>query len=75
MVDPYEMLLGFIETVENEDIYDQLHQSFQSLDSFAGLLKILDDNNLLETWFAFRDDHYRKVALHWCEQNHIEYIE
>jgi len=75
MVDPGEMMLGFIETVESDEIYDQLQDAFLKLDSFASLLKILDENDLLKTWFAIRDDHYRKVALQWCEQYQVEYVE
>ena len=75
MVDPDEMMLAFFETVECDEIYDRLQRSFYKPDSFAGLLDILDDKNLLEAWFAFRDDHYRKVALHWCESHKVEYVE
>lgn len=75
MVDPDEMMLGFIETIESDEIYDQLQDAFQKLDSFASVLSILDENDLLKTWFAIRDDHYRKVALQWCEQYQVEYVE
>ncbi len=75
IIDPEEMMQCFIETVESDELYDKLHQALLKLDSFASILDALIDNKLLNTWFAFRDEHYRNVALNWCKQNQIEYTE
>jgi hypothetical protein len=75
MIDQYDMLEAFIETVEDDEIYDQLQLAYQAVDFFESYFEVLADKNLLQSWFKFRDDHYRNVALHWCRENNIGYSE
>ena len=75
MIDQYEMLLAFIETIEIDEIYNQLQLAYEKADFFESYFVILAENNLLQGWFKFRDDHYRAVALHWCKKNKIDYYE
>jgi len=75
MIDQYDMLEGFIETVEDDEIYDQLQLAYQAVDFFESYFEVLADKNLLQSWFKFRDDHYRNVALHWCREKNIGYSE
>ena len=73
MVDQVVMLEAFMETVADEKISNSLRLAFMKCDSFENYYEILTENNLLQAWFSFRDDHYNNVALHWCEKYKIDY--
>ncbi len=75
MIDQYAMLEAFIETVKDDAIYDQLQLAYKKIDFFESYFEILAAEKLLQSWFKFRDDHYREVALHWCRKHNLAWRE
>ena len=72
-IDEYRMMDEFIDTVENEDYQRQLARSIQGGGAFRRFKDVAGDLGLLETWYAYRGEAYKRTAKEWCEANGIDY--
>ncbi|MGX2957941.1 UPF0158 family protein [Peribacillus sp. JNUCC 23] len=43
--------------------------------AFRRFKDVLIDLNLEEEWYSFKESSYRILAIRWCEDQGIEYIE
>ncbi|MBE6072322.1 MAG: hypothetical protein E7208_10220 [Clostridium butyricum] len=51
--------------INSSDENTKLHQ----------IKKIIQDKELINEWYDYREDTEREIAIKWCDDNNIEYIE
>ncbi len=36
-------------------------------------LEMVDDINIIQDWYKYKDEKYKEIAIDWCKQNELEY--
>jgi hypothetical protein len=72
-IDDYAMMRDFCDSISDVVVVDQLHASIRGRGAFQHFRRCVEEFDLLEQWFAFKRDAYKKVAIEWCEENKINY--
>lgn len=73
-IDEYNMMVEFIETIEDERLYNQLYISINGKGAFRRFKDTCINYGIVDDWYKFRDDQYKNIAIEWCKKNNIKYI-
>ncbi len=74
-IDEYDMMVSFIDSLSNDSIAQSLAKSIKGRGAFRRFKDCLYRFEVQEKWFMYRDDEYKQVAIQWCEEHNIDYIE
>ena len=74
-IDEYNMIEEFIETIEDEIIYNQLYISINGKGAFRRFKDTCINFDIIDDWYKFRDEKYKELAIEWCKENNIEYVQ
>ncbi|BAP84619.1 hypothetical protein LOOC260_100400 [Paucilactobacillus hokkaidonensis JCM 18461] len=72
-VDDYHIMEEFIWSLPAGDQQNQLDSSIRGRGAFRYFRDTVDRLNLLQQWYDFKDQSYRRIAIDWCESNGISY--
>lgn len=72
-INEYQMMEDFIETIENEEISNNLQRLIQGKGSFRRFKDYCFDVNIIQDWYKFKEEKYKQIAIEWCEQNDLKY--
>ena len=67
----YGIMEDFAEQHDNEWLFRALKKQHP----FAAFRNAVERANLLDQWYAFRDEEYRKQAQEWLEDNGIDFVD
>ena len=73
-IDEYSMMEEFIETIEDERLYNQLYIAINGSGAFRRFKDTCINYDIIDDWYKFRDEKYKELAIEWCEDNNIKYI-
>jgi len=71
----WEIMREFAESVEPERFSDDLQNAIRGAGAFRYFKDTLHRYRREKEWYAFRDDALRQIAIDWCEEHGIEYVE
>ena len=74
-IDEYSMMEDFIETIEDEKLYNQLYIAINGPGAFRRFKDTCINFDIIENWYSFRDKKYKEIATEWCQENNIDYEE
>lgn len=74
-IDDYQIMVNFIDSVPNAAQQDQLNNSIHGRGAFRFFRSTVEQLDLLQLWYSFRDNAYREIAISWCRENGIDYEE
>ena len=74
-INEYGMMEDFVNELPDGENKRNLCNALQGRGAFRRFKDGINHFGLQDTWFAFRDAAYHRVARHWCEENDIEYIQ
>ena len=74
-VHEYQIMQDFILNLKNKDIRDQLWNAIHGKGAFRRFKDLAARFGILEDWFLYLDQRYRKIAIEWCRDNNITYTE
>lgn len=74
-INEYGMMEDFVNRLPDGEEKRNLGNAIQGRGAFRRFKDGIYHFGLQDTWFAFRDAAYHRVARHWCEENDIEYIQ
>ena len=72
-INEYGMMKDFIETIENIRLQNQLYISLNGSGAFRRFKDTCINFDIINDWYKFRDERYRKLAINWCKENNIEF--
>lgn len=72
-INEYGMMEDFIETIENIRLQNQLYISLNGSGAFRRFKDTCINFDIINDWYKFRDERYRKLAINWCKENNIEF--
>ena len=73
-IDEYSMMAEFIDTIEDERLYNQLYIAINGKGAFRRFKDTCINFDVIDDWYKFREEKYKELAIEWCKDNDIEYI-
>ncbi|MFD0676889.1 MULTISPECIES: UPF0158 family protein [unclassified Paenibacillus] len=74
-INDYAMMESYIYSLENEQSARSLLEAIQGKGAFRRFKDTLAYLGILDNWYAYRHECYKKIAIEWCEDNSLEYSE
>ena len=72
-INEYQIMLDFIDTLDNLEIKDNLHRLIQGKGAFRRFKDCCFEMDIIQKWYDFRDKRYKEISIAWCKQNELEY--
>ena len=72
-INEYQMMVDFIETIDNLEIKNNLKKLIQGRGAFRRFKDYCAEMNIIQEWYDFRDKRYKEIAIGWCKQNELKY--
>jgi len=70
----YHIMEEFIWTLK-VDRADKLEHAIQGRGAFRRFKDMVDRMGISQQWYDFQAEYYRKLAIEWCQEHGLEYIE
>ena len=74
-INEYRMMENFVYSLPKGKNQTILFNAIQGRGAFRRFKDKLNEIGMARTWFDYRDQQYKEIALEWCEENDIEVIE
>lgn len=74
-INEYQIMADFIDTIDNLEIKCNLQRLIQGKGAFRRFKDYCFEANIIQDWYEYKEQKYRKIAINWCEQNELEYKE
>lgn len=74
-IDNYSIMEDFIDDLNNSTIQNQLARAIRGKGAFRRFKDIVIELGISDQWYHYLDEAHRKIAIKWCHDNDIEYIE
>ena len=65
--------LDFTETIEDIRLQNQLYISLNGSGAFRRFKDTCINFDIINDWYKFRNEKYKKLAINWCKENNIEF--
>ncbi|MBO4815750.1 MAG: hypothetical protein J5507_02195 [Clostridia bacterium] len=72
-INEYQIMVGFIDTIKNTEIKNNLQRLIQGKGAFRRFKDYCAEADIIQDWYDFRDKKYKEIAIEWCKQNGLEY--
>ena len=72
-INEYQMMVDFIDTIDNLEIKNNLQRLIQGKGAFRRFKDYCVEMNIIQDWYKFRNEKYKELAIDWCKQNELEY--
>lgn len=74
-INEYRMMENFVYSLPRGKNQTMLYNAIQGRGAFRRFKDKLYEIGMAKTWFDYRNQQYKEIALEWCEENDIEVIE
>lgn len=70
----YHIIEKFIWTLKGEKV-ERLEHAIQGRGAFRRFKDMVNRMGISQQWYDFREEYYRKLAIGWCQEHELEYME
>lgn len=74
-INEYGIIESFCYSVNDEKIQNVLFSAIRGSGAFRRFKDIIHIYNLQDSWYQYRYEALRKIAIEWCKENDITFIE
>ena len=74
-IDEYRMMERFCLSIKDKEISDSLYNAIKGTGAFRGFKDGVHRFGVADDWYKYRDQELKRIAISWCEENKIEYID
>lgn len=72
-INEYQIIVDFIETIDNLEIKSNLQRLIQGKGAFRRFKDYCFESNIIQDWYKYKEQKYKEIAIEWCKQNELEY--
>lgn len=72
-INEYQIMVDFIETIDNEKVKEELQRLIQGRGAFRRFKDYCFYSNIIQDWYKYKEQKYKEIAIEWCKQNELEY--
>ena len=74
-INEYQIMVDFIDTINNLEIRNNLHRLIQGKGAFRRFKDYCFEVNIIQDWYNYREEKYKEIAINWCKENDLKYKE
>lgn len=74
-VNEYEIMEDFCLTISDQLKQDTLLRAIKGKGAFRRFKDKIIEFEMEDQWYSYRDDRFKKIAIEWCQDNNLNYIE
>ena len=74
-VNEYEIMENFCLTVSDQRKQESLLRTIKGKGAFRRFKDKIIDFEMEEQWYSYRDQSFKQIAIEWCQENKINFIE
>ena len=74
-INEYQIVVDFIETIDNETIKEELQRVIQGKGAFRRFKDYCFHANIIQDWYEYKEQKYKEIAIKWCIDNKLQYID
>jgi hypothetical protein len=74
-VNEYEIMENFCLTVSDQRKQEFLLRAIKGKGAFRRFKDKIKDLEIEDQWYSYRDEHFKQIAIEWCQENNINFIE
>lgn len=71
----YNMMSKFVFSMDDDRINQRLSQAISGRGAFRRFKDTAIQLDVIDEWYKFRDDAYKEIAIDFCKENTLEYID
>jgi hypothetical protein len=71
----YEIMERFCLSITDDEIRDSMYRSIKGSGAFRRFKEDIHRYNMAEDWYKYRKEAIKQIAIDWCEENDIEFID
>ncbi len=72
-INEYQMMLSFINSIEDIKVHDKLMYTINGRGAFRRFKDACIILDIIDDWYKFREEEYKKIAIDWCNKNNIKF--
>lgn len=72
-INEYQIMVDFIEKIDNLEVKNNLQRLIQGKGAFRRFKDYCIETNIIQDWYDYKEQKYKKIAIEWCKQNKLEY--
>ena len=74
-INEYRIMEDFINSLPDETVRHDLYRAIRGKGAFRVFKDRVCDLGVSPAWFDYREKAFRKIAVNWCEENGILFLE
>ncbi|MGM0877430.1 MAG: UPF0158 family protein [Bacillota bacterium] len=74
-VNEYEIMEDFCLKVSDRRKQDSLLRAIKGKGAFRRFKDKVIDFEIEDQWYSYRDERFKQIAIEWCQNNNVNYIE
>jgi hypothetical protein len=74
-IDEYRIMEKYCFSVGDEKIAEVLYRAIKGSGAFRRFKDSVHQLDVAEDWYQYRDETIKRMAIEWCEQNGIAYVD
>lgn len=71
----YRLMERFCLSREDEQISEMLYRAIKGRGAFGRFKSATHRFNITDEWYQYREDAFKRIAINWCEENEIEFVD
>lgn len=72
-INEYRLMERFCRSID-DDIREEMYFAIEGRGAFRMFKHNIHKYGLVDDWYKFRDEAYKRIAIEWCEENGIPYL-
>lgn len=73
-INEYSIMEDFIDSLDIEHKQNRLYNAVRGKGAFRKFKDAIYSNGVESLWYTYRENHFKKIAIEWCNINNITYI-
>jgi hypothetical protein len=71
----YQIMEKFCFSLDDENLKDKMYRSIKGSGAFRRFKDNIFEHGIEQNWFQYRREAFKRIAIDWCEENNLPYIE
>ena len=74
-INEYKIMENFCYSLDDPKLRELLYSKIKGSGAFRHFKDAIYQNGIEDDWFAYRNEVFKEIAIDWCRENDIEFVE
>ena len=74
-INEYQIMEDFCRSIEDRQISEELSDAIKGRGAFRRFKDNIVRMGIEDRWYKYKNETLKRMALEWCEENHIDYLD